>query len=174
MSERMDDIENTKIIKEARTKPSITNKLQELKKPIRFKWRAWQWNKAKTKISVLWYIDSRDAQDRLDEIFWMDREDEYKEIDWTLFCGVTIEWKTRWDCWTESNVEKDKWEASDAFKRACVKRWLGRFLYTLPRLYLTAEEEKANKWDITEFVKKKYNTELKKRYEWIIWKKEEK
>ena len=36
------------------------------------------------------------------------------------------------DCGTESNVEKQKGEASDAFKRAAVQFGIGRDLYNLP------------------------------------------
>jgi len=44
------------------------------------------------------------------------------------------------DCGTESNVEKQKGEASDAFKRAGVQLGIGRDLYNLPnyRVEMTA------------------------------------
>jgi len=50
---------------------------------------------------------------------------------------------------------------------------LWRFLYTLPRLTITAEEAKANKYRITEFVRSKFTKELKERhekYQASIWK----
>lgn len=153
------------------------DKIQELKKIIPFKFRIWSWVWPKNKdwkspkYSVLWYIDSRDAQERLDEIFWLDRSDKYKEIKGNLFCWVTIMWQTRRDCWVESKTEKDKWEASDAFKRACVKWWLGRFLYTLPRLVITLEEAEKNKYDITTFVRNKFQKELTDRHNVFIAKK---
>lgn len=64
---------------------------------------------------------------------------DHKELKGNLFCGVGIEvepgkvvWK--WDCGTESNTEKEKGEASDSFKRACVNWGIGRELYTTPRV----------------------------------------
>lgn len=143
--------------------------LEKLKEIIPFKFRLGNWvgkyqtvnnRKVYDKYSVLGYIDSRDAQDRLDEVIWFDWEDQYMEIKWRLYCGVTIKWKTRWDCGTESNTEQEKGEASDAFKRACVKRGLGRFLYTLPNMYITKDEAQKNKYNITEFVKTKFKSQL--------------
>jgi len=143
----------------------------DIREIIPFRYRLWSWIWKGTqqgnrtiyeKYMVLWYIDSRDAQERLDKLFWMDRSDEYKEIKWNLFCGVTIKGNTRWDCGTESNTEKDKWEASDAFKRACVKWWLWRFLYTLPTIIVTDQEAKDHKYDLTEYVKSKNHDKLKK------------
>lgn len=150
------------------------DKLKELQKVIPFHYRLWNgiwkkeninWRNIYEKYSVLAYIDSRDAQNRLDELFWLDREDSYKEIKWRLYCWVAINWKTRRDCWVESNTEQEKWEASDAFKRACVKWWLGRFLYSMPKLYISKEEARNNKYNITDFVKTKYKNEINKRYQ---------
>ena len=44
-------------------------------------------------------------------------------------------WK--WDCGVESNTEKEKGEASDAFKRAGFRWGIGIELYNSPRIYLT-------------------------------------
>lgn len=41
------------------------------------------------------------------------------------------EWVWKWDTGSESNVEKEKGQVSDAFKRAAVKWGIGRFLYDL-------------------------------------------
>jgi len=156
--------------------------LDKLKEVIPFKFRLWngvgaygQVGKKKIykKYSVLWYIDARDAMDKLDEVVWSDWSDDYKVLKNNLYCGVTILWKTRWDCGTESNTEQEKGEASDSFKRACVKRWLWRFLYTLPRLTITSEESKSNKYNITKFVRDKFKDKLNERYEEYqasIWK----
>ena len=68
-----------------------------------------------------------------------------------LFCSIgiqvfgigkehtTIVWKS--DCGTESNVEKQKGEASDAFKRAAVMWGVGRFLYSKKIVKLPVKEK---------------------------------
>lgn len=52
------------------------------------------------------------------------------------FVGYT-DWASKEDCGTESNTEKEKGEASDSFKRACVNWGLGRELYTAPRIFIS-------------------------------------
>lgn len=90
--------------------------------------------------TLLLYKDARCDMNLLDEIvgkeFW---QRDHKEVKGNLFCGVSIydsekqEWVTKWDCGTESNTEKEKGEASDSFKRACVNWGIGRELYTAPK-----------------------------------------
>ena len=104
--------------------------LKKLLEPMEYKMRAWPWG------NQLAYIDARQAQDKLDEVCWPENwKIEYKEINWKLFAWVSIkvweEWITKWDWWTESNIEKEKGLISDSFKRACVCWGIGRFLYSL-------------------------------------------
>ena len=68
------------------------------------------------------------------------------------FCSIGIDvdkdgscWTWKEDCGTESNVEKQKGEASDAFKRAAVMWGVGRFLYYKPIIKLPVKE-KNSKW----------------------------
>lgn len=65
---------------------------------------------------------------------------DHKELKGNLFCGVGIRfdegWVWKWDCGTESNTEKEKGEASDSFKRACVNWGIGRELYSTPRVQI--------------------------------------
>ena len=120
--------------------------LNDLKKEIPYKWRvqsANQWG-----ASCVAYIDARDVQDLLDEVCepenWQCRYEEHKG---NLFCGIGIcsykegEWVWKWDCGTESNVEKQKGEASDAFKRAAVMWGIGRFLYSKEIIKLPVKEK---------------------------------
>jgi hypothetical protein len=62
-----------------------------------------------------------------------------------LFCSIGINvdgwWVWKSDCGTESNVEKQKGEASDAFKRAAVMWGVGRFLYSLDIVKLPVKEK---------------------------------
>jgi len=109
--------------------------LKELKKEIPYKWKvqtAKEWG-----CECVAYIDARDVMDLLDEVVgpqnWQDR---YEQVDGSLFCHLSIrigefEWITKSDCGMPSNMEAEKGEASDAFKRAAVKWGVGRFLYSL-------------------------------------------
>ena len=86
---------------------------------------------------LLLYKDSRCDKRILDETFgifgWKDR---YEEIKGNLFCTISIyddkkqQWVDKCDCGTESFSEKEKGEASDAFKRAGFNVGIGRELYT--------------------------------------------
>ena len=126
--------------------------LEQLKKEIPFKWRvqsANQWG-----ASCVAYIDARDVQDLLDEVCspqnWQCKYSEHKG---KLFCEIGIRqffddepiledvWVWKSDCGTESNVEKQKGEASDAFKRAAVMWGIGRFLYSKTIVKLPTKEK---------------------------------
>lgn len=144
---------------------SSINIFTKLKDIIPFKFRIGSkvWNK----YLVLGYIDARDVMDRLDEVVtpmnWS--RDDYS-VDWKKHCKVWIkiewEWTYKSDVWAETTIAKEKWEASDAFKRACVNWWIWRFLYTLPKITITEEEEEKHKYKVTEFVKEKYKWQLLK------------
>lgn len=96
--------------------------------------------------SLLLYKDSRVDMRILDETVgqesWQKRFYEYKG---TLFCSVGIrlqmrdgsgcEWVWKDDAGAPSNMEAEKGEASDAFKRACFNWGIGRELYTAPFIW---------------------------------------
>lgn len=111
--------------------------LTRLSNPIQnIRWRVQQFKDTQKGLMAICvpYVDSRDVQQRLDEVCgvanWQDR---YKEVKGNLFCeiGILIETEWRWksDVGTESNIEKQKGEASDSFKRAAVMWGIGRELY---------------------------------------------
>ena len=88
------------------------------------------------KAFMLAYVDARYVMDKLDTIFGHEGwRDEYKEVKGNLYCGISIkiddEWITKWDCGVESNIEQQKGEASDSFKRSAVKWGIGRDLYSM-------------------------------------------
>lgn len=91
--------------------------------------------------SLLLYKDARCDMNILDEsgAMWTRRHYECKG---NLFCEVGIwddalkQFIYRSDCGTESNTEKEKGEASDSFKRACVNWGIGRELYTTPFIWI--------------------------------------
>lgn len=94
-------------------------------------------------VSMLLYKNARTDMQILDETYspmgWQCR---YKEVKGNLFCTIGIlspeydEWIWKEDCGTESNTEKEKGEASDAFKRAGFRWGIGRELYTAPFIWL--------------------------------------
>ena len=98
--------------------------------------------------TMLLYKDARCDMNILDETFtpfgW---QREHKEIKGVVYCGVAIynedadRWVWKWDAGAESYTEKEKGEASDSFKRACVNWGIGRELYTAPLIFIRAKTE---------------------------------
>ena len=123
--------------------------LQELKKEIPFKWRVQQFFKENTKARCVAYIDARQVMDILDEVVGPENwQSDFKEFKGNIYAGIgilcmkgkdLIDWVWKWDCGAESNIEKEKGEASDAFKRAAVHWGIGRFLYELDILIVAAK-----------------------------------
>lgn len=95
---------------------------------------------------ILPYKDARVDMNRLDEVFGVEGwQKKYEVINNNLFCSVGIkskdgEWIWKQDVGTESNTEKEKGEASDAFKRACFNLGIGRELYDYPTILVQLEE----------------------------------
>ena len=88
-------------------------------------------------VRVLCYKNARVDRQILDEEFGqMNWVCDYKELKGNMYCGIGIwdedknTWVYKWDCGTESNTEKEKGEASDAFKRAGFRWGIGIELYT--------------------------------------------
>lgn len=146
--------------------------LSKLKKEIPYKWKIQAKPKEVKWIRKKWvcvaYIDSRDVQDILDNVCWMENwKDRYYEAKGKLFCEISIkinnERISKSDSWAleeNDNVDTEttsKWESSDAFKRAAVKRWIGRFLYWLKTHRIDHIEYEKNKYNLTEFINKKSN-----------------
>lgn len=91
-------------------------------------------------VSLLLYKNARVDMDILDESVGSTNWQRYHEVvNGNLYCTVSIwdeakgQWVSKSDCGVESNTEKEKGEASDAFKRACVNWGIGRELYTAPK-----------------------------------------
>ena len=100
--------------------------------------------------TLLLYKDARVDRQILDETFgqfgW---QCDYKEIKGNMYCGIgvwddrTKQWVWKWDCGTESNTEKEKGEASDAYKRAGFRWSIGIELYNSPRIYVGVATDKV-------------------------------
>lgn len=124
--------------------------LKNLTQKIPYKWRVQSFSKSSTSASCVAYIDARDVMTILDEVVGPENwQSDYKEIKGNLYAGIAIriddEWIWKWDCGTESNAEKEKGEASDAFKRAAVKWGVGRFLYDIPIQFVKTNEPKTDR-----------------------------
>lgn len=124
--------------------------LKQLKKEIPYQWKVqsfiWKAETA-TKATCVAYIDARDVMDLLDEVVGPENwEDEYETVRSLLICKLSIKvWDdrvTKCDTWTESDAEAEKWQVSDAFKRAAVKWWIGRFLYDLETKFIDIKDKK--------------------------------
>ena len=95
---------------------------------------------------LLLYKDSRCDKRILDETFGISGwRNFYQEIKGNLFCTIEIwdkeneQWIAKTDCGVESFSEKEKGEASDAFKRAGFNVGIGRELYTKIFIFVPCE-----------------------------------
>ncbi len=146
-------------------------KLEELKKEIPLQWRVQQVNEHGA--NCVAYIDVRDVQDFLDDVCGQDGwQCKYEEHKGNLFCSIGIKigdsfiWKS--DCGTESNIEKQKGESSDAFKRAAVMWGVGRFLYSKDIIKLETMENKQGKWTASYNGKLLYGKQITKACNYIL------
>lgn len=108
----------------------------------------------KNGVSILLYKDARCDMNILDEtvgaMFW---QRKHELINGNLFCSVGIlckeldEWIWKQDVGVESYTEKEKGQASDAFKRACFNWGLGRELYTAPFIWVNEGDVKIDSKD---------------------------
>ena len=101
---------------------------------------------------LLLYKDSRCDKRILDETFGIEGwRNFYQEIKGNLFCTIEIwdmltkQWIAKSDCGVESFSEKEKGEASDAFKRAGFNIGIGRELYTKIFIFVPCKTKKNNK-----------------------------
>lgn len=97
--------------------------------------------------SLLLYKDARVDMRLLDETFGsMNWQRSHEIIDGRLYCTISIwdadkrMWVSKQDVGTKSNTEKEKGQASDAFKRAGFNVGIGRELYTAPNIYIQLTE----------------------------------
>lgn len=99
-------------------------------------------------VSLLMYKDARVDMRLLDEFVGpMNWKREHELINGNLFCTVSIrdkstgEWVSKQDVGVESYTEKEKGQASDAFKRACFNWGIGRELYTCPFVWINLSKD---------------------------------
>lgn len=100
-------------------------------------------------VSLLLYKDARCDQRLLDETVGpFNWKRTHQLIGDRLYCTLEIkdpetgEWIAKQDVGTESYTEKEKGQASDAFKRACFNWGIGRELYTAPFIWISSGKAK--------------------------------
>lgn len=116
-------------------------------------------------VSLLLYKDARVDMRLLDEVVGaFNWKREHTLINNNLFCTVSIyneetkEWISKQDVGTESNTEKEKGQASDAFKRACFNWGIGRELYTSPFIWINLNNDE---WRLDRMGKKRPDVSFK-------------
>ena len=111
-------------------------------------------------VGLLLYKDSRCDMNILDETVGAENwQRNHELINGNFFCNVGIfikernEWVWKQDVGVESYTEKEKGQASDAFKRACFNWGLGRELYTAPFIWFNPDllsksfkQDEKGKW----------------------------
>ena len=99
-------------------------------------------------VSLLLYKTARTDMQILDEtVGAFNWKCGYHEVKGNMYCEISIydkeknQWITKEDCGVESAFgDKEKGEASDAFKRAGFKWGIGTELYTSPFIWIKAED----------------------------------
>ena len=109
---------------------------------------------------LLAYKDARYDIKMLDELYgkfgW---KKSYELIDNNLYCTVSVknpdtgEWVSKQDVGTESMTEKEKGQASDAFKRACFNWGLGIELYDFPFIVIKSDNVNETQYDMNNRIK---------------------
>jgi len=144
--------------------------LKELLQPLQYQWKVQSvpkgWKAGQDldkKASCVAYIDSRDVQNRLDEVVWAENwSSEFYEAKGKLFCKIGIRVNWEWVYKSDSGalegsdfVEAEttsKWESSDAFKRAGVMFGIGRFLYDMEIQWIDNATYQKYKYKLTEYI----------------------
>lgn len=114
-------------------------------------------------LSLLLYKNSRVDMKILDETYgtfgW---QRTHQCIDGNLYCTVQVwdeekrQWISKQDVGAAGFAEKEKSQASDSFKRACVSIGIGRELYSAPFIWIPADKCKIGMKDGKYIVKDKF------------------
>lgn len=119
----------------------------DLKKPFPPESVSWRLGKIiGNKGIALAYIDSRDVQDRLDEVVGPENwQDSYSQYNLTMICRIEL-WDEERGMWIfkedgagATDFEAEKGQISDSFKRAAVKWGIGRYLYTIKSPWIAVD-----------------------------------
>lgn len=102
--------------------------------------------------SLLLYKTARTDAKYLDQVVGaFNWQDKYYLLNDTLYCSIGIyceersEWVWKDDCGSETQVEKEKGQSSDAYKRAGFRWGIGRELYSSPFIWVKETENDTPK-----------------------------
>lgn len=123
---------------------------EELRQPFpvnAVSFRAGATTRDKSACIGLAYLDSRDIQERLDAVAgpanW---SDSYHFDGAKTCCQLSIkidgEWVTKSDGSGDTHIESEKGAFSGAFKRAAAKWGIGRYLYTMPNVFVPYDSQR--------------------------------
>jgi hypothetical protein len=123
--------------------------LSEPFEPMFLEWRAGATTRTKDKAQALPYADPRAYEERLDKVFGADWE--VKFITWgesRLICELTVHGITRsstgeFDTTKRNAIAEGTVAEAQAFKRACSKFGLGRYLYEIPIVWVPYDSERG-------------------------------
>ena len=161
-----------------------SKQLDSLNTTIPFHWREANRSKNGKSAQCLAYLDARDVMDLLDRVCgkagW---QDDYFVLQDRLYGKISIEvehkhqgsiWISKCDVGTESNTEKEKGNASDAFKRAAVHWGIGRFLYRMDRVWVNVNDSKQlvddsgkRIWDLSDHCNRVLAKKYPKKYSYV-------
>jgi len=115
--------------------------------PTKISWRIGARTMDKSKGIALAYLDARDVMQRLDTV--VGPENWQCRYPFAGCCEIAIlinnQWVTKSNCAGETDVEAEKGQASDSFKRAAVLWGIGRYLYDLPFIWVDLEKGSFSK-----------------------------
>jgi hypothetical protein len=116
---------------------TITEQLKAPFDPKLIHWRVGATNKEKTKGIALAYLNARPVMKRLDDVCGDKYQVDYP-FEGCCRIGIKIddEWIWRANGAGETDVEGEKGQYSDAFKRAAVLWGVGRYLYYLSNIWV--------------------------------------
>lgn len=131
----------------------ILKKLAEPFPPSVVQWKPGVVSKDRTRAMALAYVDSREYMGRLDAVCpdWSDEYDVHVMADRILvICRLTIAGHARVgdgeallsDSRGETEENALTSASAQAFKRACTKFGLGRYLYDIPRVWADYDDQK--------------------------------
>lgn len=97
-------------------------------------------------LRLLLYKTARTDAALLDETYGpMNWCNDYREINGKMYCGIAVRddsgaWVWKWNVGTESNMEAEKGQASDAMKRAGFVWGIGTELYSAPEIKISSDK----------------------------------
>lgn len=98
-------------------------------------------------LRLLLYKTARTDAAMLDEKYGpMNWCNDYREINGKMYCGIAVRdtgtdsWVWKWNVGTESNMDPEKGQASDAMKRAGFVWGIGTELYSAPDIKVPGEK----------------------------------